>query len=551
MNRSAAPDPAAVRLSAPASPLRALIELRLRLSLRRLKGKGGIPELVARTTLLVMALPAGAVFAVLAGTGAFRAVRAAGGVATTVGVPALFFGVWQTWTVVGVTLSDRETLDLRRLLVYPVPTSQAFAYELVASWIGDPFALFWSLMLGGAFVGAALARPGAWLVLLGLTHLAFAAAVTALVALLQELLARALRGHRVRVLLVAILYLGLFALLAFSGRGGTRALFLGFRSLAAVRWVAFPAALASEAATRLYLGRPLAALPFLSALALAALATAWAAYRLALRDALSGGEGGAVRGAFRPFGWRLPGRTGPLLEKEMKYLLRHPLSAVLALVVPGLAAVVGWRALPFIPAEAGEVVRSLPLFGFALYAQLVTQAFWLNAFGWDRGGARVWFLAPVRAADVLRAKNAAVRLLSFGIFAASAVALSAAGGAPPLWAAAAALCLHLGVSPWYLSAGNVISILNPRPAAHSLQRGGSLTAVSALAGMAVVSTGALLFAAPVFLALHLDEPWVLAGAWAGLGLLGAAVGRAALPATARLLERRREALLDAVAGEAP
>ena len=551
MNGSAARDPPAGRPAAKTSPLRALVELRLRLTLRRLRGKGGIPELVARTALLVMALPAGGAFAVLAGVGSFRAARAAGGLATTVGVPALFFGVWQTWTVVGVTLSDRETFDLRRLLVYPVRTSQAYAYELGASMLGDPFALFWSLMLAGAFVGAAVARPGTWLLLLGLTHTAFAASVTALVALLSELLARVLRGRRVRVLLVAAIYIGLVALLAWSGKGGMRALVHGFRALAAARWVAFPAALASEAATRLYLGQPFRALPWISALAAAAVATGWAAYRLALADALAGPEGGSAAGAPRGGGWRLPGRTGPLLEKELKYLLRHPLSAVLVLVVPGIAAVVGWRAVPYIPAEAGEVVRALPLFGFALYAQLVTQAFWLNAFGWDRGGARVWFLAPVAAADVLRAKNAAVRLLSLGIFVASALALSTTGGAPPAWAAAAALALHLGVSPWYLAAGNLISILNPRPAAHSLQRGGSLTAASALAGMAVVSGGALLFAAPVLVSLRLEEPWVLAGAWTGLGLLGGVVRRAILPATVRLLERRREALLDAVAGEAP
>ncbi len=108
-----------------------------------------MPELVARTVLLVMAVPAGLAFAGLAGFGAFRAVRSGTGLTTTVAAAGLFFGIWQTWTVVGVTLSDRESFDLRRLLVYPVPPSQAYAYELVASLVGDPFALFWSLILLG------------------------------------------------------------------------------------------------------------------------------------------------------------------------------------------------------------------------------------------------------------------------------------------------------------------------------------------------------------------------------------------------------------------
>lgn len=543
------------RAEAPAagtSRLRALTELRFRLTWRRLRGRGGIPELVARTVMLAMAAPAGLLFAIVAGVQTYGVVRRGGGYPLTSAATTLFFvGIWLTWTVVAVTLSDRESFDLRRLLVYPIRPAQAYGWELVASVLGDPFALFWSLMLGGAFVGAALARPGPWVLLLALTHLLFAAGVTALVALLQELLARGLRGWRTRVLGVAAVYLALVAFLPWGGQGGARALLRGVRAVATLRWGAYPAALAGEAATWLYLGRPRAALPWIAGLAAAAAVTVWAAYRLALADAMSGGEGGRGAGAARGGGWRLPGRAGPILEKELKYLLRHPLTAVLALVVPGIAAVLGWRAVRYIPVEAGEVVRALPLFGFALYAHLVTQAFWLNAFGWDRGGARLWFLAPVAPLDVLRAKNAAVRLLGLAIFAASAAALFATGGAPPPWAVLAAVALHLGLGPWFLAAGNLVSIANPRSAPYSLQRGASLAPVSALAGMAIVSSGAALFAPPVLLALRLDAPWALVAAWAALGVAGAAVRRAVLPATARLLERRREALLAAIAGEAP
>ncbi|HVO19004.1 MAG TPA: hypothetical protein VMU15_07100 [Anaeromyxobacter sp.] len=530
------------------SPLRALAELRFRLTLRRLRGRSGVPEIVARAVLLVMALPAGAAFALLAGTGAFQAVRGRG-MPPALAAAALFFGVWQTWTVVAVTLADRESFDLRRLLVYPVPPAHAFAYEMAASYLGDPFALFWSLLLLGAFVGAAAARPGPWILLLALTHLLFAAGVVALVALLQEVLARLLRGRQARVLGVAAVYVGLVALLAWGSSAGHRALLRSLAALSSARWVAYPAALAAEAGAALYAGRAMRAIPWLAAQGVTAAATAWCAYRLALSDTRSGVEGGAARGASGGSGWRLPGRLGPILEKELKVLLRHPLVAVLILVVPAIAGVVGWRALPFIPAEAGEVVRALPLFGFALYAQLVTQAFWLNAFGWDRGGARLWFLVPLDPAEVLRAKNAATSLLSLAIFAASAAALFAAGGPPPAWAMAAALALHLGIGPWYRAAGNVVSILNPAPAVHSLQRGGNLAPASSLAGLAIVSAGAALFAPPVLLALRLDQPWLLVVAWAGLGLVGAAVRRAVLPASARLLSRRREALLAAVAGD--
>jgi ABC-2 type transport system permease protein len=120
---------------------------------------------------------------------------------------------------------------------------------------------------------------------------------------------------------------------------------------------------------------------------------------------------------------------------------------------------------------------------------------------------------------------------------------------PPRWAFAAALALHAGLAPWFLGAGNAVSILNPRPAPHTVQRGGHLSPVSAFAGMAIFSAGAGLFAIPVLVALRLDAAWVLIAGWSALGLAGLALYRAVLPRVARLLVERREPLLDAVCGD--
>ena len=222
---------------------------------------------------------------------------------------------------------------------------------------------------------------------------------------------------------------------------------------------------------------------------------------------------------------------------------------MLALVVPTFAAFVGWKLVPRIPEEAGEVVRALPLLGFALYAHLATQPLWLNAFGWERGGGRAWFLAPVAPRDVLVAKNLAAYAFSLALFAASAGAGIALGGAPPSWALLGGLALHAGIAPWFLAAGNVVSIVNPRPAPYTIQRGGHLSPVSAFAGMAIFSGGGALFALPVLAAIRLDEPWLLPGGWAALGLAGLGVYRATLPRLAALLHARREPLLAAVCGD--
>jgi ABC-2 type transport system permease protein len=529
-------------------PLLAFVELRARLLLRRLRGRGGIPELVARIALFAVAIPAGLVFAALAGAGAWRAVRAGVGLQSDIAVAALFFGVWQTWTAVSLSVSDREALDLRRFLGYPIPPARVFGYGLAASVVGDPFAVFWCLMLGGAFLGGALARPGAWVLLLALAYALFVVATAASVALLQELLARLLRGRRVREVAIASVYVGTALLVIFMS-GGPRAALQAFRVLTFVRWIAFPAALAERAVRKLYAASYPAALAWLVALALAAAAAAWAAYRLALSAALSGGDQAPRTAATGEGGWRLPGPRGALLEKEGKYLLRHPVASVLALVVPALAGFVGWKLVPRIPAEAGEVVRALPLLGFALYAHLATQPFWLNAFGWDRGGGRAWFLAPVPAADVLLAKNVVVYLFSLALFAASAGAGIALGGTPPAWALLGALALHAGIAPWFLLAGNLVSILVPRAAPHTIQRGGHLAPVSAFAGMAIFTAGGVFFSAPVVLAIRFDQPWLLPAGWAALGLAGLVAYRAALPRQARMFHERREPLLEAICGD--
>jgi ABC-2 type transport system permease protein len=502
---------------------------------------------VARIALFALAIPAGLVFAGLSGAGAWKAVRS-GAALTEISVAALFFGVWQTWTAVSLSVSEREALDLSRFLVYPLPPARIWGYGLAASVVGDPFAVFWLLLLGGAFLGGAIARPGAWVVLLALAYALFAFATAAYVALLQELLARLLRGRRVRELAIAAVYVGTGFLVVFMS-GGPRAVLHALRVLRTVRWLALPPALAERAVVSLYLERWPAAVGWLALLALGGAATAWAAYRLALSAARAGGDQPPRAAATGAGGWRVPGRLGALLEKEGKYLLRHPIASVLALVVPALAGVVAWKLVPRIPREAGEVVRALPLFGFALYAHLATQVFWLNAFGWERGGGRAWFLAPLEPADVLAAKNLVTYLFSLALFAGCVGAAVALGGPPPAWALVGAVALHAGVAPWFLAAGNLVSILVPRPAPMTIQRGGHLSPVSALAGMAIFSAGGALAALPVLAALRLDEPWLLPAGWALLGLLGMAVYRSALPRLARLLRDRREPLLAAVCGD--
>jgi ABC-2 type transport system permease protein len=544
-------------------PIRAFLELRGRLLVRRFLSRRGVPELLARVLVFAMSGFAAVLFAGLAGAGTWRAARIGHGLEADVGATSIFFGVWMTWTAIALTLAERDTLDLRRFLVYPLPPGRVYAYGLISSAAADPFALFWTVMLGGGFLGAAAARPGGWLLPLAATFFLFIVATVVYVALLQELFGRLVRVRRAREMAIAGAYLLLVLLVAWVSTGGRRPVGELIRTLSRIQWIAWPAALAASAARKLFSGHGEGAILPLLGLALAALATGWAAFRLALGDALSGEDGArmtgkpSAQGRGLPVGW-LGATRGALLEKEWQYLLRHPLALVMALVIPAIAALVAWKAVPGLvrylesqqlSAEATDLLLALPLFGFALYAHVVTQPFWLNGFGWDRGGARLLFLAPIDLVDVLAAKNAAVATLSLVIFAGCTLAIVAVGGWPPVWVIAGGFTLHAGLSPWLYAVGNFVTVANPIGAGFTLERGSRLPMLSGLVGMFATSATAGIFALPVLVAVKLEDGWLLPPAWAALGLVGIAVHRLTLPSAGGIARRRREGILDAICGE--
>jgi ABC-2 type transport system permease protein len=528
----------------PEGGLAAVAELRFRLLVRRLRSRGGTAEGVARVVLYAMAVPLALVFAGLVSAGSYRAARAGTGLQATVAVTSLFFGLWQAWTAVSLMVAEREGLDLKRFLAYPLPLGRIWVFGLVGAILGDPFALFWLVLLGGFVAGAAAARLGPWLLLLSLDVALFAIGTVALVALLQEVVTRALRLRWIRELGILLGLVGWLVLVSTSGLGGRAAL----AALARLQWIFWTPALAAAAGRSLFAGRALEALPYLAAQAVTALAAGWVAWRMALASARAGGELRPPRtGAAGKRGRSLwPAGLGPVFEQHLKYLVRHPIPRVSAVVLPALATFVVLKAVPRIPPDAGNVLQALPLFGLAALSFLMTQELWLNAFGLDRAGARALFLAPLDPAALLRAKNAASAACAMGLFLLGAVAYLWAGGWPPAWALAGVVVLELALAPLYLGLGNLVSVLNPRSSTFSYQRGRSMSPLSTLAGMAIFSAGTGLMAAPALLAVWLDEPWVLTAGWAGTGLLAWIAYRATLPRVGRLLQARREQVLASV-----
>ncbi len=535
--------------------LAALAELRGRLLWRRFTARGGIAEGVATVVLLAIAIPIGIGFAIAIGFGAYQSVRSAGGLRSDVGAAAIFFGIWQTWTAVSLTLNDRDGLDLRRFLLFPVRPGRVYAMGLATGVIGDPVGLVWATMLGGVFVGAAIARPGAWLVLLALLLALFAAATVVFVALVQEVLSAVLTTRRIRewaMLASVVASVAILGVLVWTSERPARAVGDVMPVLRWAQWLAWPAAFPAGAARALFAGRVAASLPWMAGLVGATAATGWVAFRLAFWQARQAGAGGdfAASGRARVGAGWWSGRTGALLEKEVRYLFRQPLARVDAFLAPAIMALVALRVEPRIPAEAGDVVRALPLFGAALYSHLLLQAFWLNAFGWERGGARAVFLAPIDLAAVLRAKAVVLYAYSLVLFLVSAGVLGAlARGSAPRWALAGALVLHAATAPWLLAAGNLVSILRPKAASFAIQRSSAVSTFSGLLGMGITSAVMGVFALPALAAVRLDAPAVLVAGWGALGGVGLVLLRAAIPRQARLLADRRDEFLPAVCGD--
>jgi ABC-2 type transport system permease protein len=536
--------------------LSALIELRLRLFWRRLVGRGGVAETVGTAVGFAMVIPASLGFAAIAAYGCYRGAR--GGVTGFHASMALaLFALWQLWTVLALTVDEGGTFDLRRLLPFPIRPSTVYFYGLLTGFAGDPIAWAMIIPIGAAWVGAAVGRPGVWVIGLGLAFIAFVAATIGFIALLAELLARLSHSRRGRELaMAALVLLIMVGLVAGSLLGDSRGLASALRRslpvVQTVRWAALPPTLAAEASRQFFRGHLLSGMGWTLLLAGAGTLFGWLAYRLALSSALSGGASSAAEPGEKGEGWRLPGLTdrfAALLEKEVKYLLRHPLARLSLVLLPAVAAFVAWKLAAFVPEEAGEVVRALPLFGISLYTHLVHQPFWLNGFGWERGGCRLYFTAPVSPRSVLLAKNLALLGFSFGVYLFSLAIYTLVGGMAPAWALLAAPVLHLALAPMLYGVGNLLSVLHPKSVPFGLQRGGRVPALSGLAAMLSVSATGALFGLPVLVAIHLEEPWALLGAWTAIGLAAALVYWRALAAEGRLLAGRKEQLMAVIAGD--
>jgi hypothetical protein len=158
----------------------------------------------------------------------------------------------------------------------------------------------------------------------------------------------------------------------------------------------------------------------------------------------------------------LPDPFAALVEKELRTLLRMPRFRVLF----GMACV--FSILVFLPVamEAGERSfmgqNALPV--TSLYGLLLlSDALLLNIFGFDRGASQLYFTTPTAFSTVVRAKNfTAILLVAVQSLVVPLLALLFRMNVTRLAVASGFLSAAV-VTIFLLSAGNLLSVIQPRP----------------------------------------------------------------------------------------
>lgn len=376
----------------------------------------------------------------------------------------LVFTYWQLVPL--ILVSSGMSLDLRRLVVYPISAGQLFGMDVL---LRITTSLEMLIVLGVAATGlAANPRWSAW----GWLALPVFVALNLLVGVaVKDLLTRLLaqRGWRE---LVVLLFVFVAAVPQYLGAFGVPSWARGVVSSAAPAWSPWSATAA------LLLGEPVAR-PLALLLGWLLAAYWFARWQFARnlsfdREETKARESGAVlRGGSGLIEWFycLPRRLfrdplAALLEKELRFLSRAPRFRLVFLMGFSFGLMI-W--LPIAlgkmgPRSSSALLTDNFLTVVCIYALtlLAEVAFW-NHLGFDRAAAQVYFLAPIPYQSLILAKNLAG--LAFLLLELAAVFLVMLGLRLPLrpgqFVEALVVTLVLGL--FLASVGNAGSTLYPRP----------------------------------------------------------------------------------------
>ena len=448
------------------------------------------------------------------------------------------------WLVVPVLLASKgSSLEIRKLMVYPVPASEFFRLELLLRLTVGMEAL---IVVTGAFIGLAANPALPWwgpaaLPVFVLFTMFCAAGV-------HDLLGRLMMHKGIREI-VALLFILVVALPQFilARKEITRLNGIG----ATASWPLWPWA----AAARIAEGR--------ATVLDSAVLLAWTAagyifgryqFERTLRSDAADTGARSARKARSGVEWffRWPNLLfadpiGALVEKELRFLSRASRFRMVFVMGFSFGLIIWW------PLAFGREEHSWMSDNFitvvSLYAvMLLSDVLFWNAFGFDRSAAQLYFVIPVATRTVLAAKNIAA---VFFVLLETTIAVAICGlvrlpitverVGEAYGASIVALLLLLSI-------GNVTSFYNPRAVDPSralrASRSGRIQVMMLMVYPIVAIPLVLAYAARY----AFESEAAFFGVLALAAVFGGIVYRLALDTAAGMAEQRKELIVAALSG---
>ena len=374
---------------------------------------------------------------------------------------ATLFLVFLYWQLVPIFMASTGlSLDLRRLIVYPVPHRHLFAIEVL---LRVTAAIEMAMVLAGIGIGLMFNATAPWWAPFSLVP--FLLFNLFLAAGLRDMLGRFFARKGIReVLILAIVLLAASVQLIVTS-------FLVLRpaqsfSINIGEWWPWSVAASIAAGTATW-GHAAAALAWFGA---AWLFGRWQFERSLKFDPAASASSGDARGVsklerfYRLPGLVLPDPLGIMVEKELRFLTRSPRFRLVFLMGFSFGLLIWLPMAMRGTSEGGALFGTHFLTAITVYALMLLGevCFW-NTFGFDRRAVQVYFALPVPFSSVLLAKN--IASLVFVFLEASAIVLVCVALRVPvtLDMVIEALSVTIVMSVFLLAIGNMLSTRAPKP----------------------------------------------------------------------------------------
>jgi hypothetical protein len=459
----------------------------------------------------------------------------------------------------------RQSVPVDRLVVYPFSISGLYRISLVASFASGTHLFWYPTLVAVTVVALAThrAQPLAWLAILAAFVICLVVWCHAVLLAVQHVLRRrSLRELMALITLVVVVLLSMVP--ALVGSEIDEASFDNFSlpasGVAAVARVAsvFPPSVAVAGVVAAENDEPGAAAAWLGALVLWTVAGALLGERVFRKTIYGRGDGGTseLRTGARPSPMSrlrvvarlvpVPAVSGAVAWRELLYLLRSVPGRFSIVVVPILVALVGSVMARDMTGQVLGLDRSSLLFlGIMVYCSMFAHNFIYNAYAWEGAGIRSYFITPATPRQVVFGKNLGVWLfnliLMFECIASYFVIIG-----PPHPSAFLSGCM--GFAAALLAATTAGNFVSPAlPVARDISKvtnSPSQTGILVSLGMLVVI--ATLIGGLAAIGAMSTTPWLLPLLLAVLVALLGFGYRWLLGPASRLLEERRESLVEAV-----